>query len=86
MKNEYNAILKSIKQDILKNITKICNYHNISQGISYSAILKNESVLDFITHFYEFDYLNDKSAKKALVLEFINSEDGNAFLFNIGCF
>ncbi len=86
MKNNYKTTLEKIRTNISENMLNICNYHNISAEKSYSSILKVESVLDFLIRFYERDNIDDKSSKKALVMEFINNEDNTSFLSPLNIF
>lgn len=71
--NDYVGVLEEIKIDIWKHITNISGYHNISIEKLYDANKKIDGMFDFLTRFYELDNANNKSGKKALVLDFVNN-------------
>lgn len=71
--NHYEGVLTEIKKDIQKHITNISLYHNISLEKLYEADKIIDGFFDFLTNFYKSDNANDKSGKKALVLDFVSN-------------
>lgn len=65
--------LKDTKQNFIRHIQQISNYHEIDQEKLYNAISGIEGVFDYMVNFYEKDIVGDNTAKKGLALEVIEA-------------